>query len=141
MNTSKTLATLALGLGLTAGVYACGGSQTQMVASKRVPAAQGEIDTRKGDNGNTELIVTVKHLAKPANLKDGATTYVVWIKPPGSEKQQNIGALAVDKNLTGTLKTTTPHDEFELSITAESFSRAEEPSGPEVLSTTVHEEE
>lgn len=140
MIASKTLAPLGLALALGVGGYACGGTQSHMVASSRVPAAQGEVDTKEGDNGNTELIVTVKHLAKPGSLKAGATTYVVWIKPPGAEKQQNIGALAVDKDLTGTLKTTTAHDEFELAITAEAFSSAEQPTGPEVLSTTVHGE-
>lgn len=50
-----------------------------------------------------------------------------------------MGALAVDKNLTGTLTTTTPHRDFELSITAEPFPQAKEPSGPAVLSTTVRE--
>jgi hypothetical protein len=137
---ARILIAAIIGLGLPTGAYGCGGTQTPMVASNLVPAAEGEIEAKRGDHGNTELTVTVRHLAQPEKLSDGATTYVVWIKPPGELKQQNIGALAVDKNLTGTLKTTTPHDEFELSITAESFPQAAAPSGPEVLSTTVREE-
>jgi hypothetical protein len=136
----KSLIAAAIGLGLAGAAYGCGGTQTEMVASDRVPAAKGEVEAKKGDHGNTDLTVTVKHLAKPSKVREGATTYVVWIRPPGEQQPQNLGALAVDKNLTGTLKTTTPHDEFELSITAEAFPQAAAPTGPEVLSTTVREE-
>lgn len=141
MNALRMLAALVVSSSLSAVAFGCGGSQKQMVASDRVPAAKGKIETDEGDNGNTQLTVRVEHLAEPAKIDENATTYVVWIKPPGAQKEQNIGALAVDKNLTGTLKTTTPHDEFELSITAEPFPNASTPSGPEVLSTTVREDD
>ncbi len=140
MNVTKILAALTLGAGLAGAVYACSGPQqttTQMSSSSLVPAAEGSIQAQKGENQNTELTVTVRHLSHPAKLAAGATTYVVWLQANGQTAPQNIGALDIDKGLTGTLKTTTPHAEFQLSITAEPFPKAPAPTGPEVFRTTV----
>lgn len=136
MSTTGTLITMTLGLAV--GVFACGGPQhTQMTASSLVPAAQGHVESEMGENGNTNLRIQVSHLAHPGMLQDGATTYVVWIQPSGQTVPQNLGALKIGKDLTGLLKTSTPHEEFQLSITAEPFPQAADPAGPLVFRTVV----
>src|SRR5438874_2695822 len=91
-----------------------------MAPSDGVPAAMGQVDVRKEPNGNTRVDVSVKHLAPPERIAPNATNYVVWMKPiKGDEPPQNAGALTIDKNLKGKLRTVTPLKSFDVFITAE----------------------
>ena len=134
----KLVSVLGLGMAFSGGLAACaGGQMTQMVSNPRVPAAEGQVVATKIENGNTRLTLTVKHLAHAASVQGGATIYVVWLQPNEQAPAQNIGALDVDKNLNGTLTTTTTQTEFLLSVTAEPFPNAAAPAGAEVFRTTV----
>src|SRR4051812_43716492 len=106
-------------------------------ATNSLPAAQGSVKTSIDSNSNTAVSVDVKHLAPPAKVADGATTYVVWAQPRGADAPQNLGALKVDKNLTGTLYTVLPFDEFKVFITAEPTPGVTAPSGDELLAANV----
>lgn len=125
---------------LVAGLLALAGCATTRVplaSNNDVPAAQGTVMTSKTKNNNTAIDVRVKHLADPGNVETGATTYVVWARPQGSGEARNLGALKVDENLTGQLKTVTPYSGFELFITAEPSAQITSPQGQELLSAVV----
>ena len=107
-----------------------------MTVSQELPAAEGTADFARTKNENTSIEVKVKHLASPEKLDPPAVTYVVWVRQDGEERPQNVGALKVDDNLTGTLATVTPLRRFELFITAEDDGQAREPSGEPLLWTS-----
>lgn len=126
-------------------LVACGG-QTRapnppvtMGASTTVPAAQGQVKVDDGGNGNTAVSVTVKHLAPPDRMGEGVTTYVVWAKPLNGPPQ-NLGALQVNENLEGVLRTVTPLREFDCFVTAEPSPTSPAPSGQPVLTAHVMRE-
>lgn len=111
------------------------GGARSMTASPTVPAAQGTVKFGKAANDNTSIDLEVKHLADPEKLTPAAQVYVVWIAAPDGAPAQNIGALTVDKNLTGRLKTVSPLHRFELFITGETSRTPEKPTGEKLLST------
>jgi hypothetical protein len=108
-----------------------------MDKAEGVPAAQGQVKAKSGDNGNTLVEVDVKHLAHPKAVNPDADTYVVWAQEGDGGPVQNLGALQVDKNLEGKLKTVTPLKHFSLFITPEPSATADTPSGAKTLWTTV----
>jgi hypothetical protein len=101
-----------------------------------VPAAAGELDVGNDKNGNTEVKVKVRHLAKPEGLTPAKTAYVVWIQQTGGSPEM-AGLLKVNSKLEGSFETTTPYKGFDLSITAEDDPTVKSPSGPEVLRGSV----
>ena len=104
-----------------------------------IPAAQGEVEVRasKSENNNTSVEVRVQYLALPGKVVPGATTYVVWARPEGGWNVQNLGALRVSADLSGSLKTVTPFRRFELFITAEPSAQILQPTGAELLSAQL----
>ena len=62
---SLVLLTALLGLSC-----AHGGNSTAMQASPRIPAAEGSVSVKDGDNGSTKLAVKVKHMAPPDKVAD-----------------------------------------------------------------------
>jgi hypothetical protein len=119
------------------GLAGCGPAPIELISSPAVPAASGEISTSdEGGNGNLRLKVEVKHLAPPEKVERNARIYVVWVEHDGATPQ-NVGALRVDKDLTGSLDTVTPLHRFNLVITAEEDPAAVLPKGPRVLFATV----
>ena len=114
---------------------------TPMLASPRVPAAQGAVSVKDGGNGNVKLEVSVKHMAPPDKVATGASSYVVWLKPlaTGNENEapQNMGALAVNKDQEGEFNTTTAYRQFDLFVTAEPEAGSSAPTGEQLLSTTI----
>lgn len=138
-------ALIAIGLA----VSACGTAPMRFSTSNTVPAAEGNLKADDAENNNTALDIEVKHLAPPQKVTSNAMTYVVWLRPtggaaadrqPGSDTSavQNIGALQVDKELTGRLKTVTPHKSFDVFITAEPSATAPTPSGDRLLWAQVN---
>jgi len=94
----------------------------------------------EGVQGRTNMEIQVRYLAKPGQITQGATTYVVWVRPvsaTGLVAPQNIGAFQVDDDLSGELRTSTPLRHFNLFITAEPSEEVTVPTGNEVLSTQV----
>lgn len=141
--TRTVVVTLALAL-VAMGATACGAQSgsmegTRMAGSDQVPAARGSVQTSMNDSGNTNLRVEVQHLAQPSEIEDGAQSYVVWVEPlEGGGEPQNVGALVVGPDLSGSLETITPLKQFDVYITPEENSTASRPTGPKVLETTVH---
>ena len=113
---------------------------TPLQASAAVPAAEGTVDTGKDRNGNTRVTVAVRHLAQPERLAGGASFYVVWAKPEGGEKAQNLGTLRVDADLRGVLEAVTPLRHFELLVTPEKEATPSAPTTDTVLRADVHAE-
>lgn len=114
---------------------------TPMLASPRVPAAQGAVSIKDADNGNMKLAVSVKHMAPPEKVATGASSYVVWLKPLATgndnEAPQNLGALAVNKDQEGEFDTVTSYRQFDIFVTAEPQPGSTAPTGEQLLSTTI----
>jgi len=128
-----------IALALAAPIVGCGSAPpaVRMVGSMDVPAARGTVTASRIGNQNTSLGVDVRHLAAPDRVEPGATTFVVWARGFGQEDFQNLGALRVDANLRGTLKTLTPYSTFEVVVTAEPSPTATTPSGKRLLTASV----
>jgi len=97
--------------------------QYPMTAASAVPAARG-------------TVIKVEHLARPASLTPSANAYLVWIRPNGGDAFKQ-GAIGVDSNLNGELKTETVSKDFDVFITAEQSNSVNSPSDVEVLSAHV----
>ena len=107
-------------------------------ASSQVPAADGRVLLSREDNNNTALNVEVKHLAAPQKVDPAANSYVVWSRNHKADAYpQPLGALSVDQNLNGRLRTVTTQRNFDIFITAEPSSQVTEPSGDRLMWTTV----
>ncbi len=101
------------------------------------PAAQGIVRTQQDENGNTQVNISVKHLAKPSLVSSQASTYVVWVKPSGESSYQNIGALRVNQDLEGNYQTSVPYQNFDLIVTPERSAMARSPKGVTVIQKNV----
>jgi hypothetical protein len=141
------------------GLFGSGGSTVVLAASPKTPSSQGEVKTKTTSDKNTRVTVTVKHLAPPEKIEQGATTYVVWVRPLGvsadqgersgayPERQEgagrneagvyNLGALKIGKNLDGELVTITPFKSFEIFVTAEASGAITQPHGERILWTSI----
>ncbi|MHB2025901.1 MAG: hypothetical protein ACYCPQ_04590 [Elusimicrobiota bacterium] len=130
----KTLTTVLVGAGLLSGCALLFGNPfSKMSVSPTIPAAEGTVRFAKAGNGNTSINVEVNHLANTEKLTPPTNNYVVWVLKNQNEQPQNIGALIIDKNLTGTLETITPLHSFRLFITAEGSGQVQKPTGNELL--------
>ena len=87
-------------------------------------------------NGNTEVKIKVRHLAKPEGLTPAKSVYVIWIQQTGGTAER-AGLLKVNSKLEGSFETTTPFKGFDVVITAEDDPNVKSPSGPEVLRGSV----
>ena len=91
-----------------------------LAPSSQIPAAEGKAQLHKTKNGNVEIKLTLKHLAPPERIVPGSNVFMVWVRGLAPDAQaQNLGALRVDKNLNGKLKSTTALSSFDLFITCE----------------------
>jgi hypothetical protein len=115
----------------------CGGT-TQLQLDPRIPAARGDIVSKVSSNGNTKLQIAVRFLAEPGRVRPGSVAYVVWVQSPEpGSRPQNLGALRVDKNLSGTLETVTPLPTFSLFLTCEDSPTTELPTGEPLMTTQI----
>ncbi|MDQ2834617.1 MAG: hypothetical protein M3Y50_12925 [Acidobacteriota bacterium] len=108
-----------------------------MSGSRIVPAATATVKVQRDkDNGNTKIDLKVSHLARPSSLTPPASVYIMWVHARGSDAVKQ-GAIGVDKDLKGELKSVTVLKEFDLLVTAEQSDSATAPSGVEIFSTRV----
>ncbi len=137
MNTKRVLG-LALIAGLSTAGCMFGPQKTAqpLKSSAAMPGAEGVVTATKGANGNTTLVIRVKHLAPASKVADDAQVYVVWVEPQGGQPQ-NVGVLTVDRDLQGTLTTITPHTNFKVMVTPEPNGQVDSPSHDEVFSTDI----
>jgi hypothetical protein len=140
----KNLLLIALAAACLGGCFASGGPGVatargggqSLTASPTLPASEGSVKFGVAKNDNTSIALTVKHLPHPDKLTPPASVYVVWTRAKKDAPPQNIGALTVDKNLTGTLNTVSPLHAFDLLITAEASGQVLAPSGRDLLWTS-----
>jgi uncharacterized protein (UPF0333 family) len=125
----------AAGAGSLAGCSMFGGAKNKLSASPTIPAAESIVRFKRTSNDNTSIKLKVKHLANPEKLTPPAKNYVVWLSSNPTATPQNIGALEVDRKLTGTLDTVTALHSFKLFITAEASGQVQQPSEPPLLWT------
>ncbi len=130
-----------LGLGLGAGCSHMPGSgkneQTwTMRGSDAAPAASGKVEVATEKDGNHSVKVEVKHMAPAARVFDGSEAYVVWFRAENGSFQ-NVGTLAVDKDLNGKLSTKTPFNSFDVLVTAEADPLATTPGAHAILNARV----
>jgi hypothetical protein len=62
---------------------------------------------------------------------------VVWVRPANG-RIQNVGALELDDELVGELKTKTPHRSFTLTVTPEPSARMAAPTHGPVFTSDVN---
>ena len=138
MNATKVALRLggACGMALLLAVLAWGKIYT-MQTTPLEPGAVAKLDV-KANTGNTELTLKVDHLAKPSLLSQPASSYVVWVQPPG-QQAVNEGLLRVDDSLKGEVKATTTATRFTVLVTAEDDAKAQTPSERVVLHADVQE--
>jgi hypothetical protein len=136
-------AVLAVGLPTVAALagmhLGCTKPQT-MVSTEGVPAIQGTVKAAKDENGNTKVSIRVDHLDSPSKVASDSAVYVVWIQPRGASKQ-NLGALAWNDTLVGSLDTVTPHRRFLILVTPEPGARGEQPTHDPVFTSEVERPE
>ncbi|MGC2697788.1 MAG: hypothetical protein WA738_18530, partial [Candidatus Angelobacter sp.] len=92
------------------------GRDDRLINTGAAPAAEGKISTDTDRNGNTGVNVEVKHMATPQSLTPAKQTYLVWVQARGKDPEL-LGALRVNENLEGSLKTSTPYKTFDVFIT------------------------
>lgn len=131
-NERGMMLTLLLAAAAAVSASGCAGAE-KLSASSALPAAEGTLKCEKAANDNTAIDLKVKHLANPDRLTPPASVYVVWLKVDKDATPQNIGALEVDGDLSGRLKTVTALRRFELFVTGEATGQSPTPSGEPVL--------
>lgn len=115
-----------------------GGKSWPMSNVANVPAASGEVTTRKWDGRERAVEVKVKHLAPSNQVVTGATCYVVWFKSTeANAPAQNMGVLSLNSDLEGTLTASTSFVDFDVLVTAEASPSATQPSSNEIMRTQV----
>jgi hypothetical protein len=108
-------------------------------ATSITPGATGTVDVKADKSGgNTNVAITVDHLARPTLLTPAANEYVVWIEPEDGVPQ-NQGVLRVGDNEKGSLKMTTTSSKFKVMVTAETETHPQAPSNRVVLRADVQE--
>jgi hypothetical protein len=116
--------------------YSCSTTQA-MRSGETVPASEGTVNTKKSDNGNTRVIIRVKHLAPPSKVSPGATVYLVWVQPRNTIKK-SVGVLTLNDNLEGRLETMTPHSQFLVTVTPEASREVAQPTHEPVFTFNVN---
>ena len=97
--------------------------------------AKGSVTFHPTPYSGTRIFVRIENLKEPEKLDPPGYAYVAWVQGGPEAPPQNIGALALDGDLNGELKTLTPLHEFEFFVTIESSSDAAQPSGPPLFWT------
>lgn len=138
----KTMAVLMLSVSLVA--MGCGKHEeakgpVELMSTDSSAAAQGKVQINDAGNGNAELLVEIHHVPKADKAAPGATTYVVWAKPSGGEPM-NLGAIAINDELNGSLRTVTPMKHFDIFVTAEPSPQQTKPTHSPVLTARVSRE-
>jgi hypothetical protein len=114
------------------------GTEYKMSGSRIVPAATATVKVQRDkDNGNTKIDLKVSRLARPSSLTPPASVYIVWVRARGSDAVKQ-GAIGVDNNLNGELKSTTVLKEFDVLVTAEQSESVTAPSEVQIFSTRVN---
>src|SRR5438046_9167289 len=83
------------------------GREDRLTNTGTAPAAEGKVNTDNDRNGNTGVVVEVKHMATPQSLTPAKQTYLVWVQALGKDPEL-LGALRGNDNMEGSLTAATP---------------------------------
>jgi hypothetical protein len=98
-----------------------------------VPAfskAKGNVKFHTTLYSGTRIFVRIENLKEPEKLDPPGYTYVAWVQSDREAPPQNVGALLLDVDLNGQLRTVTALHEFEFFVTVEPSGDAPQPTGP-----------
>lgn len=112
------------------------GREDRLTNTGVAPAAEGKVTTDSDHNGNTNIEISVKHMATPQSLTPAKQDYLVWVQPRGKDPEL-LGALKVNSGLEGSMKATTPYKDFDILVTGEDNIKPEAPSSMVILRGTV----
>lgn len=118
-------------------VAACGLHQVKLDPTTLTPAAIGRLHLGHTPAGETTVLLQVRALAHPYDLRPPRKDYVVWVEALNWGEPVDKGVLRVGPDLRGFMRTTTSLRRFDLFITAEDQAHPSQPDGPEVLRATV----
>lgn len=113
-------------------VGGCAGARILENAPEAV-ATEAKAEVDRSSNANSRIQLKIKHLAKPEKFSPSAKNFVVWVSAKDSGNAQNVGAFNVDDDLKAEIETLTPHERFELFITAEPSRNASAPTGRKLV--------
>lgn len=104
-----------------------------------VPAAQGSVKVKKGENNNYHIELNVIRLADPKRLTPPRDAYVVWMETE-QNGTKNIGQLKTSsslfsKTLKSSLETVTAFKPTRFFVTAEDDANIQQPGRQVVLRT------
>lgn len=120
--------------GACAVLAGCAGPR--VAAAPDLSQAQGVVRFGRLSDERVSIDLTVRRLEEPSKLNPPGHAYVAWVRPDRDSPPQNVGALAMDEQLNGELRTATDLKRFELFVTAEAASDVEKPAGPPLLWTS-----
>lgn len=100
--------------------------------------AQARTSVRFGrlSDDRVSIDLAVRRLEEPSKLFPPGHAYVAWVRRGPDSPAQNVGALEIDDQLNGLLRTATDLRRFELFVTAEAASDVDKPAGPPLLWTS-----
>jgi len=143
MRTVRSITTRGMvALLLCAALAACGGPlKYSPHGTQKAPEADAEIVAEVNDGaGLTRVNIRIEHLAPPARLLAGGTTYVAWARQAEGSPWQRIGALAYDdgKRRGDLMEASVPLTGFDLIISAEKESAPPIPSEDVIIAQEVN---
>ncbi len=132
MNSAKVVLSVVVSIFLTG----CA-ARAAMVPGPTVLGAEGQVKVAKGDNGNTMVKISIRHLAPAEQVTPGGTVYVAWVQPKDGGPAQNVGQIQLTANREGLLETITPFKDFTVTVTSEQLPTATTPSSNPVLTSVI----
>jgi hypothetical protein len=124
----------AVGLALGLALGGCGSATTHKLQPvERTSGAVGEMKTTKGENENTKVELQVRHMPLPDAIDPALKTYVLWLRPVGTQDWKNMGALRLNDAREARLQVVTPFPTFDVQVTAEPESTVVTPGSTVVL--------
>lgn len=135
--THRLLSTLAVVFAFA--LTGCGASSYQLQPTDLTPSSTGTVEIEDADeNENYKVDLEVDHMAPPKNLGPSLSTYIVWLDPAESAQTIKIGQLKIgEESRKADMEFTTPYDDFELMVTAETNRSVGSPSDKVVLRQRV----
>jgi hypothetical protein len=117
-----------------AALAACAGPR--VAAAPDLSQAEGVVKFGRLSDDRVSIDLAVRRLEEPEKLSPPGHAYVAWVRRGPDHPAQNVGALNVDEQLNGELRTATDLRRFELFVTAEAASDVDKPAGPPLLWTS-----
>ena len=138
-----------LAIAIVAGVAFCACSGPRLRKSADLAEAQAIVKFKKTRDAETRIDLVIKHLKQPEEMVPPGYLYVAWVRgdkvAPGpldyaawvrgdkGVPAVNIGALQLNKDLTGELRTVIPLHRFDFFVTVESAPDIGAPTGAPLL--------